>query len=117
MPAVLVSAGPSLDKNINQLKEIRENVFIMAVDTALNSILTHDIIPDMAITVDSHKPLVLFEDERVRQIPLAVSTCTNKKVIAQSRAKHFYELREDEYLGILYQRLGKRSRDCLRGGP
>ena len=116
LPAVLVSAGPSLDKNINQLKEIRENVFIMAVDTALNSILTHDIIPDMAITVDSHKPLVLFEDERVRQIPLAVSTCTNKKVIAQSRAKHFYELREDEYLGILYQRLGKEIKGLPTGG-
>ena len=33
MPAVLIAAGPSLDKNIEKLKQIKDNVFIMAVDT------------------------------------------------------------------------------------
>jgi hypothetical protein len=68
MPAVLIAAGPSLDKNIEKLKQIKDNVFIMAVDTALNTVLKHDIIPDMTISVDGHKPLVLFEDERIKNI-------------------------------------------------
>lgn len=116
MPAVLVSAGPSLDKNIDQLKKIKENVFIMAVDTALNTVLKHGIIPDMTITIDSHKPLVLFEDERVQNIPLAVSICANEQVIAKNKAKHFYELRNEEYLGMLYHQLGKDGRGLPTGG-
>jgi len=63
MPAILIAAGPSLDNNIEKLKQIKDSVFIMAVDTALNTVLKHDIIPDMTISVDGHKPLVLFEDE------------------------------------------------------
>lgn len=116
MPAVLVSAGPSLDKNIDQLKEIQDNVFIMAVDTALNSVLAHGIMPDMTITIDGHKPLTLFEDERINDIPMTVSLGSNEKVIRQSRAKRFYELREEEYLGILYGKLDKPIQGLPTGG-
>ena len=116
MPAVLVSAGPSLDKNIDQLKEIQDSVFIMAVDTALNTVLTHGIIPDMTITIDGHKPLILFEDERIHDIPMAVSIASNEKVIRQSRSRRFYELREDEYLGILYGQLVKPVQGLPTGG-
>lgn len=116
MPAVLVSAGPSLDKNIDRLRQIQDSVFIMAVDTALNTVLTHGIIPDMTITIDGHKPLMLFEDERIREIPMSVSIGSNEKVIRQSRAKRFYELREDEYLGILYGELEKPVQGLPTGG-
>lgn len=116
MPAVLVSAGPSLDKNIEKLKLIKDSVFIMAVDTALNSVLKHGIIPDMTITVDGHKPLVLFEDERVKKIPVAVSIQSNEKVIATSEAMRFYELSPDEYLGALYREIGKSVEGLPTGG-
>ena len=116
MPAVLVSAGPSLDKNIEQLKEMEDSVFIMTVDTALNTVLAHGIMPDMTITIDGHKPLTLFEDERINHIPMAVSIASNEKVIRQSRAKRFYELREDEYLGILYGELDKSVQGLPTGG-
>lgn len=116
MPAVLVSAGPSLDKNIAKLKEIHENVFVMAVDTALNTVLANGIIPDMTITIDSHKLPVLFEDERVQKIPIVVSTCSNEKIILKNSAKHFYELRDEDYLGEVYQRLGKEVRGLPTGG-
>lgn len=116
MPAVLVSAGPSLDKNIDQLKEMQDSVFIMAVDTAINTVLAHDIMPDMTITIDGHKPLTLFEDERIHDIPMAVAISANEKVIRQSRASRFYELREGEYLGILYRELGKPVDGLPTGG-
>ncbi len=116
MPAVLVSAGPSLDKNIGQLKKIQNNVFIMAVDTALNTVLTNGIMPDMTITIDGHKPIILFEDERIHDIPMAVSIAANEKVIRQSRARRFYELREGEYLGLLYGELEKPVEGLPTGG-
>ena len=88
----------------------------MVVDTALNTVLTHRIIPDMTITIDGHKPLILFEDERIHDIPMAVSIAANEKVIRQSRARRFYELREGEYLGILYGELEKPVEGLPTGG-
>ncbi len=116
LPAVLVAAGPSLDKNIEQLKVVQGHVFIMVVDTALNTVLGHGIIPDMTITVDSHKPLELFEDERVKEIPIALALCSNEKVVARSKAKRFYELDPQEYLGILYGKLEKEVESLATGG-
>lgn len=116
MPAVLVAAGPSLDKNIDKLKEIKDSVFLMVVDTALNTVLKHGILPDMTITVDGHKPLVLFEDERVKNIPMAVSVQSNQKVIAQHNAPRFYELSPDEYLASVFCELGKAVQGLPTGG-
>lgn len=116
LPAVLVAAGPSLDKNIEQLKVVQGHVFIMAVDTALNTVLSHGIIPDMTITVDSHKPLELFADERVKEIPIALAPRSNEKVVARSKAKRFYELDPQEYLGILYGELEKEVESLATGG-
>lgn len=116
MPAVLIAAGPSLDKNIEKLKQIKDSVFIMAVDTALNTVLKYDIIPDMTITVDGHKPLVLFEDERTKNIPIAVSVISNEKVIQKNKAMHFYELAPGEYLSKIYNQLGKEMQGLPTGG-
>ena len=116
MSAILVAAGPSLDKNIEKLKQIKDSVFIMAVDTALNTVLKHDIIPDMTISVDGHKPLVLFEDERVKNIPISLSAVSNAKIVEQSNAMRFYELEQGEYLSTIYNKLGKEIKGLPTGG-
>lgn len=116
MPAILIAAGPSLDKNIEKLKQIKDSVFIIAVDTALNTVLKHDIIPDMTISVDGHKPLVLFEDERVKNIPISLSAISNAKIIEQNNAMRFYELEQGEYLSAIYNKLGKEIKGLPTGG-
>lgn len=116
MPAILIAAGPSLDNNIEKLKQIKDSVFIMAVDTALNTVLKHDIIPDMTISVDGHKPLVLFEDERVKNIPISLSAVSNAKIVEQSNAMRFYELEQGEYLSTIYNKLGKEIKGLPTGG-
>ena len=116
MPAILIAAGPSLDNNIEKLKQIKDSVFIMAVDTALNTVLKHDIIPDMTISVDGHKPLVLFEDERVKNIPISLSAISNAKIIEQNNAMRFYELEQGEYLSAIYNKLGKEIKGLPTGG-
>lgn len=116
MPAILIAAGPSLDNNIEKLKQIKDSAFIMAVDTALNTVLKHDIIPDMTISVDGHKPLVLFEDERVKNIPISLSAISNAKIIEQNNAMRFYELEQGEYLSAIYNKLGKEIKGLPTGG-
>jgi len=51
-PGIIVSAGPSLQKNIEQLKELRDRVVIIAVDTALRPLLNAGIEPHLICTGD-----------------------------------------------------------------
>jgi hypothetical protein len=52
-PAIIVGAGPSLDKNVAYLKYVKEKALIICVDTALRTLLNHDIKPDLVITIDA----------------------------------------------------------------
>lgn len=81
MTAVLVSAGPSLEKNVDLLKEAKGKVFILAVDTAARFLLDRGIEPDMVAAIDYLKPLRLFEDEKLKKIPLVMLTNFNYKVM------------------------------------
>ena len=74
VPAVIVAAGPSLNKNIEKLKKYREKVFVIACDAALNPLLDNDIIPDLAVSVDSHKPLSNFSNDKVKYIPFVLGS-------------------------------------------
>ncbi len=52
IPAIICSAGPSLDKNIQLLKSARERFFLIAVATALKPLLYNGIQPDVVISID-----------------------------------------------------------------
>lgn len=52
VPAVIVAAGPSLSKNIAQLKEAQDKMLIIATDTAFETCLHHGIQPHFVVTVD-----------------------------------------------------------------
>jgi hypothetical protein len=54
IPVICVAAGPSLDKNINQLKKIEDNVLIMCVGTSLKPLLREDIEPDIVVSMDGN---------------------------------------------------------------
>ena len=54
-PAVVVSAGPSLQKNIELLKEIRDRVVVIAVQTTLKPLLAKGIKPDFVTSLDYHE--------------------------------------------------------------
>ena len=55
IPAVIVSAGPSLEKNIRKLKEMKNKAIIIAVDTAMKPLSSHGISPHFVITIDPQK--------------------------------------------------------------
>ena len=49
--AVVVAAGPSLDKSISILSD-RDDYFIIATDTASSTLIKHKITPDVIISID-----------------------------------------------------------------
>jgi len=52
LPVILVAAGPSLDKNVHLLKEAKEKALIIAVDSALPTLIAHGIMPHLIGTID-----------------------------------------------------------------
>lgn len=62
LPAVLVSAGPSLNKNVDLLKEYKNKVFILCMDKTVKVLYDHGIIPDAIISVDPVKGVYYTEE-------------------------------------------------------
>ncbi len=64
--AVIVSAGPSLDNDLAELKKAQGQLFIICVGTALKALLRQGISPDLVVVVDGHeKALKQFENIEV----------------------------------------------------
>ena len=55
IPAVIVSAGPSLRKNIDLLSEVKDRAIICAVQTTLKPLLDRGIEPDFVTSLDFHE--------------------------------------------------------------
>ena len=54
IPAICVSAGPSLDININILRKAKNKAIILCVGTALQVLLKHNIEPDIVVSMDGN---------------------------------------------------------------
>ena len=78
---IVVAAGPSLNKNIKELKRAKGKAFIIAVDTALKPLLREGIIPDMFFIVDAMKPLDLVDMNGVEQIPMVTTLNATPEIL------------------------------------
>lgn len=96
--AFLISAGPSLDKNIQELKTIQGRAFVMAVDTAMKPLLQAGIKPDMFVTIDPAKDIFLFEQEGIEKIPMILSSHARGAISKIHTGPHFYIVNSGDYV-------------------
>lgn len=117
VPAVLVSAGPSLDKNVQLLKEIKGKAFIVAVDAAIRVLMKEDIIPDMTVTIDPNKQYqVLYEDERVQKIPLLYSIDAKYGLTQVHKGHRFYFYLDYPFWNKIWEKYNKKYAVLETGG-
>ncbi|OPY73557.1 MAG: Tetratricopeptide repeat protein [Syntrophorhabdus sp. PtaU1.Bin002] len=71
-PAIIVSGGPSLEKNFHLLKKAKGRAAIIAVDVVVPTLLPAGIIPDMVVALDPDPILIrVFKDNPLlRIVPL-----------------------------------------------
>lgn len=84
---ILVAAGPSLNKNIRELKKAKGKAFIVATDTALKPLIKEGIVPDMLVIVDGKKPTLLFDVNELSDIPLLCSLLSASDVLDMHKGK------------------------------
>lgn len=90
IPGIVVAAGPSLNKNIQELKKAKGRSFIVAVDTAIKPLLAAGIIPDMFAIVDGKKPLDLVQKEEAKDIPLVTTINASSDILNYHTGMKFF---------------------------
>lgn len=106
VPAILVSAGPSLNKNIKELKKAKNKAFIVAVDTALKPLLKEGIEPDLVVIVDGKKPIDLFDMKEFKEIPLLMAANSAKDVVNFHKGKKFFFREGISFVDKLFEQVG-----------
>lgn len=87
---IVVAAGPSLNKNITELKKAKGKAFIIAVDTAIKPLIRAGIKPDMFAIIDAIKPVELVKMEEARDIPLITTLSASNDVLKYHRGMKFF---------------------------
>ncbi len=117
LPAIVVAAGPSLDKNIDLLKEAKGKALIIVVDTAIKRVLKAGIIPDMIISIDMEKPVEMFEGENLSGIPFLVDMDANIDVLDYVRPRNLIFCSSDSVIwDELFKKAGSEIRVMQNGG-
>lgn len=117
MPAIVVSAGPSLAKNKHLLKEAKGKALIIVVDTAIKQIMSMGIKPDMVISVDYAKELRHFEQEGLSDIPFVAEGDSSVDVLELVKPANLIFCAADSVLWEnLFDKAGSSIRYLDRGG-
>lgn len=78
MPVVIVAAGPSLRKNIGELKRAKGHALIVAVARAVLYLKEEKIIPDIIVDIDESNAYETV-DEKYRNVPLMGNSCIGEE--------------------------------------
>ncbi|MEK6799138.1 MAG: 6-hydroxymethylpterin diphosphokinase MptE-like protein [Planctomycetota bacterium] len=79
-PAIVISAGPSLSKSMDQLASLKGRAVLCAVQTALRPLMERGIVPDFVTSLDFHEmSRKYFED---------VGDLSRTHLVAEPKAAH-----------------------------
>lgn len=90
IPAIIVCAGPSLDKNIKELKKAQGKSLIIVVDAALRAVVREGIHPDLVCTVDPNPPERFFSDMDLTDVIWCCENASKPEIIRQYGRRVYY---------------------------
>lgn len=96
IPILYIAAGPSLDENIEWIKENQNKFFIVAIGAIYKKLLDYNIYINIIITFDEQELLndIQFDDESVSKIDkdtiILASTITNNKLLKKLSYKNLF---------------------------
>ena len=115
IPVIIVSAGPSLDKNIDELKKAEGKAFILATDTSVKYLLAHDIKFDAMMTIDAKKGAWHLKDERCHNIPLFCVLEAKNIMMERHKGRKIW-IRGSVYMYELYSKFNRVFPGYSSGG-
>lgn len=115
-PAVIVSAGPSLTKNVHLLKEVQDKFIIISGPRTIGTLIENDITPDFVCSVDPQdKAYTLMEKYIDKKIPLVFMDSSNSKVVKEQKGSRIIVANQGMETN-LEQMLGVKVDSLMQGG-
>lgn len=106
IPAIVVAAGPSLDKNIELLREAKGKALIIATDTAVKILEARGISYDCMVTIDPAKPTWYLSDyPGCKDVPLFCNAESEKDILKFHTGRKIW-MAGSVYIDNLYNSLG-----------
>lgn len=109
VPVIIVSAGPSLNKNMLELKKAVGKACIIATDTAMKPLLNAGIIPNLFVVIDGLKPGLLFEHKEISKIPMVTMTEVSVDAMSAHSGKKFFYYSGSPFEHQLLKKLGEKE--------
>lgn len=106
VPAIIVSAGPSLAKNMEQLNKAKGKAVIFSVDRALEQLYSEDILPDYTVTIDPKKPLDFFGKGYSVEVPLFTCLESNSNILKVHKGKKIF-FKASPFIDSVLYKIGK----------
>lgn len=104
IPAFIVSAGPSLNKNVSLLKEVQGKGLIISVDTALKVLVKEGITPDFVVSLDGHiKNYEKFKDINYDAYDLVYLPTVNNNILDAHKGRKIIASAYEGVAAIIYK--------------
>ncbi len=117
VPAIIVAAGPSLNKNVQELKRAKGKALILVVDAALRAVVNAGITPDLGMTVDARVADRFFEGIDISTFPFVFEAISREEIVKRHTGKHFYdEFPCNMFAKAVIEKKGYVLDDILTGG-
>lgn len=114
VPVIVVSAGPSLAKNMKDLKAAQGKACIIATDTAMKPLLNAGIVPDLFMIVDGLKPAELFKHKDISKTAMVTMTGVSREPMDLHKGRKIFYNGESSFEMELVRVLDSmKDRDVL----
>ncbi|MDT3699099.1 MAG: 6-hydroxymethylpterin diphosphokinase MptE-like protein [Thermincola sp.] len=118
-PVVIVSAGPSLNKHLHLLEELKKKAVIVAVGSAATIVNNNNIIPHFRAHIEANYAESIYDDhfyETSSQIPLLFASQTAEGMVQKYDGhKIFMLLITDTFVKYLLKKMGREEKPVLSG--
>ncbi len=105
--AIVVAAGPSLDKNIREIARAKGKSIIISTDTALKPLSLAGIVPDITAIMDGKKDKRYLSEEDSRNVPIVCVPRAGTEFLHLHTGKKFFTNDYSDHLNAYM-----RSKGC-----
>lgn len=117
IPGIIVAAGPSLDKNIRLLPQVKNKAVVIAAGTAFKAVLSLGIEPDLVVSVDGGEANgANFQNIKVKDAGLVFAPEVYKSIPVNFTGPKIVGAYNPYFLSWLDDYTGEK-RVLLKGGP
>lgn len=118
-PAVIVGAGPSLNKQFQLLKELKEKAIIIGASSAIKILNSNDITPHFKMVIDAYPDKSIYDDsfyENSKEVPLLYASQSYDDVVMNYDGKKILMILPTDVFGQYICEKLELSYEFVRSG-